>query len=123
LEISVCLFPSENFREYLTFLIVGAPLAGYLSDRIVVTWREKRGSWYPEDRLRATLIGAAFLVPISTLAIGIIIDNIPGPLGLSLIMFGMFLNGIGVDTVLTPCGAYCVDILHHRSAEAMAATM
>ncbi|KAH8829554.1 MFS general substrate transporter [Flagelloscypha sp. PMI_526] len=103
--------------------MIGAPVAGRISDHIVVTWRAKRGSWYPEDRLRAALFGILFLVPVSTIAMGLIVEIIPGTVGLVLLMVGMFFNGIGVDTVLTPCSAYCVDVLHQRSAEAMAAMM
>ncbi|KAF9009714.1 major facilitator superfamily domain-containing protein [Cyathus striatus] len=68
--------------------MIGAPLAGRLSDGIVVRWREKRGGiWYPEDRLRATLFAALILV----------------------------------DMVLSASAAYNVDLMHSRSAEAVAA--
>ncbi|KAH8832729.1 MFS general substrate transporter [Flagelloscypha sp. PMI_526] len=102
--------------------IIGAPVAGRISDHFVVRWKERRGFWYPEDRLRASIVGALFLVPLSTLAIGIIVETIPTPLGLTLVMVGMFINGIGVDLVMTPTGAYCLDVLQNRSAEVMAAT-
>ncbi|KAF7332985.1 MFS general substrate transporter [Mycena venus] len=44
--------------------IVGALLAGMLSDRIVIKWRKRRGGdWIQEDRLRVALFGGATLVP------------------------------------------------------------
>jgi len=102
--------------------MIGAPLAGRLSDKIVVNWRKKRGGiWYPEDRLRATIPGALFLVPVSTLASGLLTRYVPGKLGLVLNLFCLFINGIGVDMVLSPSAAYFVDLMHSRSAEAMAA--
>ncbi|KAF8638900.1 hypothetical protein AX17_001951 [Amanita inopinata Kibby_2008] len=101
--------------------MIGAPLAGRISDKIVVKWRERRGVWYPEDRLRATLPGALALVPLSLLLSGLITRYVGGPIGLTLNLICLFLNGIGVDIVLSPSAAYNVDILHHRSAEAMAA--
>jgi MFS family permease len=103
---------------------VGAPLAGILSDRIVIKWRKRRGGvWVPEDRLRATLFGGATLVPLSIVLCGLITHFIPGPLGLSLNLFCFFLNGLGVDLVLSPSSAYTVDVMHSKSAQMMAASV
>ncbi|KAJ7181246.1 MFS general substrate transporter [Mycena filopes] len=103
--------------------ILGAPLAGWLSDRMVINWRAKRGGeWVAEDRLRgAAQLGAASLVPLSILASGVITTFVPGRLGLGLNLFCFLVNGIGVDLVLGPGSAYCVDIMRSRSAEVMAA--
>ncbi|KAF4607763.1 hypothetical protein EYR40_000098 [Pleurotus pulmonarius] len=102
--------------------MVGAPLAGYISDRIIVAYRTKRGGdWYPEDRLRGTLFGAAFCVPLSVLFTGLTIEYVPGRMGLFLCLVWLFMNGIGVDLVLSPSAAYNVDVVHTRSAEVMAA--
>ncbi|KAF8804007.1 MFS general substrate transporter [Phlegmacium glaucopus] len=102
--------------------MIGAPLAGRLSDRIVVYYRKKRGGeWYPEDRLRATLPGALILVPLSVLISGLLTEYVPGTLGLVLNLICLFINGVGVDIVLSPSAAYLVDLVHSRSAEAMAA--
>ncbi|KAJ7131864.1 MFS general substrate transporter, partial [Mycena crocata] len=102
--------------------ILGAPLAGWLSDRLVIKWRAKRGGlWVPEDRLRGAHLGAASLVPLSILASGIITTFVPGHPGLTLNLGCFFLNGVGVDLVLSPVSAYCVDVMHSRSAEVMAA--
>ncbi|KAJ7485874.1 MFS general substrate transporter [Mycena latifolia] len=102
--------------------IVGAPLAGWLSDRMVIKWRALRGGvWVPEDRLRGAQIGAVTLVPLSILASGLVTTCVPGTLGLVLNLCCFFVNGVGVDTVLSPCSAYCVDVMHSRSAEVMAA--
>ena len=77
--------------------LVGAPLSGRLSDRIIVYYRKKRGSeWYPEDRLRATLPGAFILVPLSVLISGLLTEYVPGPLGLALNLVCLFANGMGV---------------------------
>ncbi|KAH9829638.1 MFS general substrate transporter [Rhodofomes roseus] len=102
--------------------IIGAPLAGRLSDVTVVQWRAKRkGVWVPEDRLRASLLGA-ILAPASTLACGLLTEFVPGKLGIALNVFALFVNGIGVDLVLSPASAYNVDVLHSRSAEIMSAS-
>ncbi|PIL33144.1 MFS general substrate transporter [Ganoderma sinense ZZ0214-1] len=103
--------------------MVGAPLAGYLSDRAIIVWRERRGGvWVPEDRLRAAIWGTAFCVPVSTLAAGLTMKYVPGLPGIAILLVCLFLNGVGVDIVLTPSASYYVDILHDRSAEAMAAS-
>ncbi|KAJ7131059.1 MFS general substrate transporter [Mycena epipterygia] len=102
--------------------IVGAPLAGWLSDRTVIKYRALRdGIWVPEDRLRGAQLGAISLVPLSILASGFITTFVPGRLGLVLNLICFFVNGVGVDMVLSPGSAYCVDVLHSRSAEVMAA--
>ncbi|KAF8178519.1 MFS general substrate transporter [Mycena galopus ATCC 62051] len=103
--------------------IIGAPVAGMLSDRIVIKWRKRRGGeWVPEDRLRATLFGAATLVPLSIVLCGLITHFVPGLLGLSLNLFCFFLNGLGVDLVLSPSTAYTVDAMHSQSSQMLAAS-
>ncbi|KAF8880847.1 major facilitator superfamily domain-containing protein [Infundibulicybe gibba] len=102
--------------------MIGAPLAGRISDKIVVKWRQRRGGvWYPEDRLRVTLVGAAFLVPFSILFSGLLSQFIGGKTSLILNLICLFINGVGVDMVLSASAAYTVDVMHSRSAEAMAA--
>ncbi|KAJ7188591.1 MFS general substrate transporter [Mycena filopes] len=104
--------------------IIGAPVAGMISDRMVIKWRKLRnGEWVPEDRLRATLWPAATVVPLSVVLCGLITHYVPGPLGLTLNLISFFLNGIAVDLVLSPCSAYMVDVMHSRSAEMMAASV
>lgn len=76
---------------------VGAPLSGMISDRIVVAARKRRGNiWVPEDRLHATLIGAAVFVPCSVLFVGLILRYIDGTPGIVLICVCFFINGLGV---------------------------
>ncbi|KAG6325825.1 hypothetical protein ID866_13264, partial [Astraeus odoratus] len=114
--IGACFLPSGvgNF--------LGAHIAGRWSDVIVKKYRgERRGTWYPEDRLRVTSIGALYLTPLSVSVAGLTMTYIGGPLGLSTSLFCLFTNGIGVDMVLTPLGSYIVDLMGARSAEAMAA--
>jgi hypothetical protein len=78
--------------------IVGAPLSGRLSDRLVVYYRKKRGGeWYPEDRLRAARFGALILVPLSILISGLLTEYVPGTLGLMLNLVCLFFNGLGVS--------------------------
>ncbi|KAH6919132.1 major facilitator superfamily domain-containing protein [Coprinopsis sp. MPI-PUGE-AT-0042] len=101
--------------------MLGAPIAGRLSDGIIAKWKAKRGSWCPEDRLRAAIPGALFLVPFSMLLSGIFTRYIDGTLGLVLNLVCFFMNGLGIDVVLSPCAAYVVDVMHSRSAESMAA--
>ncbi|KAJ2927322.1 hypothetical protein H1R20_g9772, partial [Candolleomyces eurysporus] len=90
--------------------MIGAPLAGRLSDRIVTQYKAKRGSWYPEDRLRASLFPASTIVPLSVLVSGVLttIDKADS-------------NIKKIDMALSPCSAYIVDILHSQSAESTAA--
>ncbi|EMD34241.1 hypothetical protein CERSUDRAFT_117129 [Gelatoporia subvermispora B] len=102
--------------------ILGAPISGMVSDHIVVKWRKLRGGdWVPEDRLRGTLLPMFILVPLSILCSGLTTQFIPGRLGIILNVLCLLMNGIGVDLVLAPISAYIVDILHSKSAEAMAA--
>ncbi|KAG1819874.1 MFS general substrate transporter [Suillus subaureus] len=103
---------------------IGAPVAGRLSDIVLRRWREKRGGvWCPEDRLRATWIGGLFMVPLSVGASGLITTYVGGPIGLALNLLCLLTNGMGVDFVVNPIGSYNVDVVHSRSAEAIAAHM
>lgn len=113
--IGACFIPSGigNF--------IGAPLAGRISDRIIVKWKTRRGVWVPEDRLRGTLVGAFFFVPLSVLLSGLVTTYVDGVPGLVANLMLLFMNGLGVDLVLSPSASYTVDILHNRSAEGMAA--
>ncbi|KAF9460890.1 MFS general substrate transporter [Collybia nuda] len=102
--------------------IVGAPLAGRISDKLVVRYRERRGGvWYPEDRLRVTVFAAATFVPLSSLFFGLLHKYVGGTVGLVLNLICLFMNGVGVQMVLGPTSAYLVDIMHSRSAETIAA--
>ena len=124
------------------FFTVGAIIVGRISDRVVIKWREKRqGVWFPEDRLRASLIPFAITIPISVLAFGLINQFVDGKLGLGLSLVCLFFTGLGVGATLDrcfrrtnfflkkkqvemsfgPCKAYLVDVMHSRSAEILAA--
>ncbi|TFY62814.1 hypothetical protein EVJ58_g3619 [Rhodofomes roseus] len=101
--------------------ILGAPLAGRLSDKTVIKWRKRRGGeWVPEDRLRAGLPAFAILVPLSVLLFGFTAQYVDGTLGIVLNLLWLFMNGIGVDLSLSPVNTYLVDIGRSRSAELMA---
>ncbi|GBE82904.1 MFS general substrate transporter [Sparassis crispa] len=102
--------------------VMGAPIAGRISDKIVVKWRTRRGGrWVPEDRLRATVLPALVLVPCSILFSGLTTRFVAGRVGIALNLVCLFMNGIGVDLVLSPLAAYMVDVMHSRSAELIAA--
>ncbi|KAF8061835.1 major facilitator superfamily domain-containing protein [Lyophyllum atratum] len=104
--------------------MIGAPLAGRLSDKLIISWRARRlGIWYPEDRLRATLPSALLLVPLSVLLSGVLTTYVPGKWGLIGNLVCLWANGVGVDVVLSPSAAYAVDVMRERSAEAMAANV
>lgn len=83
-----------KISQYLLPL-VGAPLSGWISDKIVIKYKKRRGFWYPEDRLRACLFGA--FLPLTVLAPGLITKFVPGRLGLTLILVCFFVNGVGVS--------------------------
>ncbi|KAG2756972.1 MFS general substrate transporter [Suillus brevipes Sb2] len=113
--IGACFLPSGvgNF--------IASPIAGRLSDVMIEKWKARRkGIRVPEDRLRAALVGG-LLVPLSVCLSGLITMYIAGPLGLVLNLLCFFMNGIGMEFVLTPIGSYNVDVLQSRSAEVIAA--
>ena len=71
---------------------------GRVSDYIVIKWRRQRkGIWYPEDRMRAAVIPFAVLVPISVLCFGLVNKFINGNMGLGLSLVFLFFNGGGVS--------------------------
>jgi len=79
--------------------IVGALLAGRISDIIIRKWRKKRaGKWVAEDRLRTALFGAIWLVPLSTVLFGVANAYVDGTPGLVLCLVSLFINGIGVSS-------------------------
>ncbi|KAK7679622.1 hypothetical protein QCA50_017333 [Cerrena zonata] len=62
--------------------LVGAPIAGRISDWQVTRGRKRRGGkWVPEDRLRGLWFGAAIAAPISVLCFGLVTKYVDGPLG------------------------------------------
>ncbi|PPQ80690.1 hypothetical protein CVT25_001822 [Psilocybe cyanescens] len=106
----------------LMTVFAGAIVVGRISDYTVIKWRKKRGGiWYPEDRLRAAIVPMAILVPISLIAYGVVNHFVDGQLGLTICLACLFLNGLGVEMAFGPCAAYLIDVMHSRSAEALAA--
>lgn len=72
-------------------------MAGYLSDQILKRKRiQRKGEWYPEDRLIGTVIASATLVPLSVLGMGLVTTYVEGKVGLYLDFLCLFANGIGV---------------------------
>ena len=77
---------------------VGAPLSGRVSDLMIKKWRKKRaGKWVAEDRLRAALFGAIWLVPSSVALFGVANAYVDGTPGLALCLVCLFINGVGVS--------------------------
>ncbi|KAH8096724.1 MFS general substrate transporter [Cristinia sonorae] len=104
--------------------ILGASFAGRLSDIALIRGRASRGGiLLPEDRLKVARLGACLMVPMSMLGAGLFTTFVDGNLGIALNLCCLFINGLGVDFVLSPAAAYNIDILHSRSAEVAAATM
>ena len=109
------LSPSLSYSKFTDILnqlfLVGAPIAGKISDYLVVKYRAQRGGvWYPEDRLRGTLIGAGVLVPLSILFSGLLTQFVPGKWGLIANMVCLFVNGLGVRCIRLFClmrDSYC----------------
>ena len=105
--------PFKSISTDIFAFSVGAPLAGRLSDKIVVKCRKERGGeWYPEDRLRITLFSAGVVVPLSTLGCGFLTTYVPGKIGLALNLICLFVNGLGVKSpFLGLWFSYIADIL------------
>jgi len=103
--------------------MVGALLAGWLSDYYVIKGERSRGGiWVPEDRLKAVIPGVAIFTPLSVLGYGLTTEFVRGRIGIFLNIFWLFLNGIGVANASGPCNVYGVDIFMTRNAEVSAVT-
>ena len=75
-------------------------MASMLSDRIIRLHKRQGKEWFLEDRLRATILGALFLVPVSILACGLITRYVGGTLGLVLSCICLFTNDLVVRDVV-----------------------
>ncbi|KZP03569.1 MFS general substrate transporter [Athelia psychrophila] len=103
--------------------MIGGVFTGRLSDHTVKKWIKRRGGeWVPEDRLRSAIFASAFLVPMSVLCAGLATQFVGGTPGLVLNLICLFFNGLGLTALSSTISAYAVDILHSRSAEAVAAS-
>ncbi|KAK4049269.1 hypothetical protein OIV83_004205 [Microbotryomycetes sp. JL201] len=101
--------------------LCASPFAGRYADWMLKHYLKKRnGVYLPEDRLRATLIGGAFLLPTSVLVLGWILEKVDGKAGLALTVILLFTNGAGLMFVLTPANTYLVDVSGIRSSEVIA---
>ena len=99
---TICkIFILFNVSRSNCLFLVGAQIVGRISDYTVIRWRKKRGGiWYPEDRLRASLIPFAVIVPIPLIAFGIINQYVDGRLGLIGCLICLFFNGLGVSRIM-----------------------
>jgi len=116
---------------------------GRYADWMLRRWLKLRGGhYYPEDRLRATLIGGGFILPCSVLALGWVLDKGSGKVGLAFSVILLVVDGAGLmvrspspsftspestkaderrsQCVLTPANTYVTDLLGPRSAEGIA---
>lgn len=65
---------------------------------MIKKWRKKRGGkWVAEDRLRAALFGAIWLIPPSVALFGVANRYVDGTPGLVLCLVCLFVNGVGVS--------------------------
>ncbi|GAA5847354.1 hypothetical protein JCM9279_000252 [Rhodotorula babjevae] len=100
---------------------VASRFTGMYADWTLRRWLRLRGGhYYPEDRLRATLIGGGVILPLSVLALGWVLDRGSGKVGLAWAVILLFVDGIGLMCVLTPANTYVADLLGPRSAEGIA---
>jgi len=101
--------------------MIGALLAGWLSDYYIIQGERTRGGvWLPEDRLKAVIPAIAIFTPLSVLGYGLTTEFIRGNAGILLNCFWLFLNGVGVANVIGPCNVYGIDIFMTRNAEVSA---
>ena len=80
-------------------MLVGAPLSGWISDIVIIRSQRKRGLWYPEDRLRATLFGA--FLPVAVILSAVVTRYISGTCGLALNLICLFFTGVAVSILDT----------------------
>lgn len=72
-------------------------VTGRYADWTLKYWLKRRqGVYIPEDRLRATLVGAGGILPGSVLALGWVLDRVEGKVGLGLTVVLLFLDGVGL---------------------------
>ena len=65
---------------------------------MVKKWRKKRaGKWVPEDRLKAGMFAAVWLIPLSLVLFGVANTFVDGTPGLVLCLVCLLINGIGVS--------------------------
>ncbi|KIJ24914.1 hypothetical protein M422DRAFT_785747, partial [Sphaerobolus stellatus SS14] len=95
--------------------VLSAPIAGILSDRAILG-----GKRIPADRLKAAWLPALLFPPASLILYSLSLTSLSGTLGLTTAVLALFVNGLGVPLILTPCGIYVIDVLQDRSAEAAA---
>ncbi|POY75477.1 putative Fructokinase [Rhodotorula taiwanensis] len=100
---------------------VASRYTGRYADWMLKRWlRRRKGVYVPEDRLYASLIGGGCILPLSVLALGWVLEKGSGKVGLAWVAILLFVDGIGLMCVLTPCNTYCVDVLSTRSSEVIA---
>lgn len=98
--------------------LIGSRVAGVWADRTVNKWLKKRGYRRPEDRLYTAVVCGVVVMPVTLIAAGWLIKTGAGGMGPPLVF--LFINGVALMCVLTPCNVYLVDASQTRSAESIA---
>lgn len=76
---------------------VASRYTGRYADWMLKHWlRRRNGVYVPEDRLYASLIGSAVILPLSVLALGWVLDKGSGKVGLAWVVILLFVDGIGL---------------------------
>ncbi|KAK4701114.1 hypothetical protein P7C70_g5122, partial [Phenoliferia sp. Uapishka_3] len=117
-----CFYLAQGLGNYFA-----AQWTGRYADWTLRIWLKKRnGVYVAEDRLKATLIGGGFILPVAVLALGWTLEKASGTGGIVAAVILLFINGIGLMIVLTPANTYCIDVkpslmvMQNRSAEVIA---
>jgi hypothetical protein len=77
--------------------IIGSQIGGRQADSTIKRWIKKRSNVFvPEDRLRATFLGAALIMPLSVLGFGLVTQFWKGVGGLVVVLILWFTFGLGV---------------------------
>jgi len=102
--------------------LIGAPVAGKLSDAKVARYLEKRkGLRIPEDRLRVCIFGAMVALPLSALLFGVALNVLEGPIAIATICLCLMMVGMGVDLCFGPGVAYIAESVEENRVGALAA--
>lgn len=88
--------------------IVSVRFTGRYADYVLRKYAD--GTYNPENRLYAALFGSGFLLPVSVLGVGWVMEKGNGVGGLVGALILLFFDGAGLMSVLTPTNTYCVDV-------------
>ncbi|KAI9010163.1 major facilitator superfamily domain-containing protein [Hyaloraphidium curvatum] len=95
--------------------LVGTVLGGYLADRNVRRWKEKRGTVMAEDRLRSAWLGSVFM-PIGLLIFGWTIQN---QVYIAVPIISQCFIGYAMMSISTPSNTFFTDAIYWSPASAL----